>query len=155
MTVTFDRAGATGSFGGGVQNFRGSDGVGASSSTTGSGGPSLSLTTTQANSAIVVASSDWNAVDGTTRTWRTVNSLTPTAGNGLERSYVLLGGGFAEYAAYYSDAGTAAAKTVGLSAPTGQAYSIGAVEVKGAAGGTTIYTRKPMSSPVFQSRVIH
>jgi len=38
------------------------------------------------------------------------------------------------YVAYYPDAGTAGSKTVGLSAPTGQQYSIVAVEIKGTAG---------------------
>jgi len=137
MTVTFDRAGAAGSFGGGVQVFRASDGFGNSASTNSTGGPSLAVTMAQANSAIVVASADWNAVDGASRTWRTVNSVTPTAGNNLERSYVLIGSGFTEYAAYYDDAGATGSKTVGLSAPVGQKFSIGAVEVKGTASSTS------------------
>jgi hypothetical protein len=119
-------------FGANVLTFRGSDGVGAHVSTNGAaGGPSQVITTTQDNSAIAVITVDWNAVDGTTRTWRTVNGITPTAGNGLELSYFRDSINYAVYVAYYSDAGAAGAKTVGLSAPVGQKYTIAAIEIKG------------------------
>jgi hypothetical protein len=108
--------------------FRASDGIGASASTNvASGAPSLSITTTQENSAIVVANGDWNATDGTSRTWRT------GAGTATEVTYFRDSSHYAVYGAYHADAGTAAAKTVGLSAPSGQKYSIVAVEVKGTA----------------------
>lgn len=116
--------------------FRGSDGVGAATSTnngTGSGAPSLNITTTQDNSAIVVVVVDWNAVDGASRVWSTVNGITPTAGNGYERSYNLDAARGTYYVAYYPDAGAAGVKTVGLSAPSTQRYVICAVEIKGAA----------------------
>lgn len=116
--------------------FRGSDGVGASAKTNVNGGaPSLNITTTQDNSAIVVVVGDWNAVDGASRTWRAVNGVTPTAGNGYERSYFYSSADYTVYVAYYPDAGAAGTKTVGLSAPGSQKYSIVAIEVKGAAGG--------------------
>lgn len=115
-----------------VLTFRASDGVGATAKTNVlSGAPSLSITTTQDNSAIVVVVLDWSAQDGTSRTWRTVNSITPTAGNGMERTYFRDAAAYTAYAAYYSDAGTAGAKTVGISAPGSQKYSIVALEVKG------------------------
>jgi hypothetical protein len=124
-------------FGLNVLTFRSSGGAGASSSTNNaSGAPSLGLTTTGANSAIVVANSDWTAGTGS-RTWRTVNSITPTSGNGLEVTYDTAGGNYTGYGAYYSDAGATGAKTVGLSAPTGQKYAIVAVEVL-ASSGTSI-----------------
>lgn len=139
MTVTFTTTGGLNeAHGGNVLTFRDSDGVGASSKTNvSSGAPSLSLTTTQAESAIVVANGDWNAADGASRTWRTVNSITPTSGNGLEVTYFRDAARYAVYGAYYSDAGATGSKTVGLSAPSGQKYGIVAVEVKGtaAAGG--------------------
>lgn len=137
ITPTFTPGGGNGNqvFGANVLEFSGCDGVGASNKAQTTGGPSLGLTTTQDNSAIVVASADYLAVDGTTRTWRTVNSVTPTSGNGLEVTYFRNAANYTVYGAYYSDAGTAGAKTVGLSAPTGQQYSILAVEIKGAAGG--------------------
>jgi hypothetical protein len=132
LTLTFTNGGTTMVWGGAVLVFRGSGGVGASSQTTNaSGAPSLGLTTTSANSAIVVVNGDWQAVDGASRTWRTENSITPTSGNGLETTYSMSAAKYTVYAAYYSDAGAAAAKTVGLSAPGAQKYSIAAIEIKG------------------------
>lgn len=117
-----------------VLRFSGSDGVGASNKTNSTGAPSLSLTTSFDNSAIVVAVGDWNAADGTTRTWRTVNGTTPTAGNGFEKTYFRDPSHYTVHIGYYPDAGTAGAKTVGLSAPSGQKYAIVAVEIRGSAG---------------------
>lgn len=116
-----------------VVRFSGSAGFGAAESTnngTGSAAPSLAITTTADNSAIVCAVADWNADDGA-RTWRTVNSITPTSGNGLELDYHNVIDAYVCYGAYYNDAGTAGAQTVGLTAPTGMRYVIAAVEVLG------------------------
>lgn len=110
--------------------FSGSSGIGASVANTGV--QNISITTTQNNSAIAVMVLDWNGVDGTGRVWETVNGTTPTAGNGFEVNYTLDTGNYGSYTAYYPDAGTAGAKTVGLSAPTGMAATIIAVEVLGA-----------------------
>jgi hypothetical protein len=137
LTVTFTRSADLGFdnfFGGNVLTFRGSDGPGAAEPANGTGGPSRAITTTQDNSALVVFSGDWNAVDGTSRTWRTVNSITPASGSG-EVTYARDAAQYAVYGAYYSDAGAAGSKTVGLSAPVGQKYAIAVVEVKGTAGG--------------------
>lgn len=132
LTVTYTRVLGSNFFGGAVLTFRGSGGIGAAEKTNvASGAPSLSITTLRADSALVVVSADWNAVDGASRTWRTVNSITPTSGNSLERTYFRDAAQYTAYGAYYNDAGTAAAKTVGLSAPTGQKYSIAAVEIIG------------------------
>lgn len=136
-SATFDvsiTASGGGQFGFNVLRFSGSDGFGASTKTNvASGAPSLSLTTGSANSAIVAINADWNAGSGS-RTWRTINSITPTAGSG-EVSYAATGN-FTIYGAYWSDAGTAGAKTTGLSAPTGQKYAIIALEVLGTAGSS-------------------
>ena len=71
-----------------VYHFRASDGFGPSEFDPGSTeAPSLAITTTQADSALVYINGDWNAVDGASRTWRTINSITPTSGNGLEKEY--------------------------------------------------------------------
>lgn len=127
FAVTFTRTGATSVFyGGNVLTFRGSTGVGASAKTNTTGAPSLGLTTTGANSAIVVANADWNAVDGASRTWRT------GAGTLSESSYFRDSAQYTLYAGYHADAGAAGSKTVGLTAPTGQKYAIVAVEVLGA-----------------------
>lgn len=121
-----------------VLTFSGSDGVGASSKSNGSGGPTLNITTTADNSAICVIVADWNAASGATRTWRTVNSIAPSAGNGHEKTYFTDGANYSVYGAVYPDAGTAGVKTVGLSAPTGMKYTIIAVEIKGTASGPTV-----------------
>lgn len=134
-------------FGGNFPVFRDSDGVGASAKTNVlSGAPSLDITTTQDNSAIVVVVGDWNAADGASRTWRTVNGTAPSAANGFELTYFRDSSRYTLYVAYYPDAGAAGAKTVGLSAPTGQKYSIIAVEVKGtAAAGAN--PKGPLGNP--------
>jgi hypothetical protein len=125
ITVTFTRSSGTGQFGGDVLLFRGSSGgVGASAKTNTTGAPSLSLTTTQAHSAVVVASVDWNAIDGSSRTWRV------GAGPLTETTYARSSGIFTVYGGVHPDAGVAGAKTLGLSAPSGQQYSTVAVEVK-------------------------
>jgi hypothetical protein len=134
-TLSVSRTGATDKqWGFSCLVFRDSSGVGASSKTNVNGtAPSLGLTTTQADSAIVVFNNDWNALDASSRTWRTVNSITPSSGNGLETTYVYSSGFYTVFGAYYNDVGTAGSKTLGLSAPGGQKYSILAVEVKGIA----------------------
>lgn len=136
-SVSFAKTGATGPwFGGNALTFRSSDGIGASAQGSGSGAPTLNLVTTQDNSAIVVCVGDWNAADGSSRTWRTVNSITPSSGNGLELTYFRDASHYTAYIAYYSDAGAAGSKTVGLSAPGGQKYTILAFEVLGTGGST-------------------
>src|SRR5688572_25476774 len=80
--------GGTHAYGSVAMRFSGSDGVGASSKTNvSSGAPSLDITTQADSSAICVIVSDWNAGDGASRTWRTVNGTAPSAGNGYERVY--------------------------------------------------------------------
>src|SRR6478609_4003366 len=91
---------------------------------------SVTVTTTQDNSALVIASSDFAAVDGTTRTRRTINSST-----GAEDLYGMVSTSYTWYAQRYTDTGTAGSVTGGYSAPTGQTSAIIAVEVKGTAGG--------------------
>jgi hypothetical protein len=128
FTMSITKGSGTASWGYNVLQWSSNDGVGASSKTNGSGGPSLGLTTTADNSAIAVAVGDWNATDGTTRTWRSVNGSAAT-----EQTYFRNSSAYTVYAGYHADAGATGAKTVGLSAPTGQTYSIVAVEIKGSA----------------------
>jgi len=136
-------------WGANVLQFTASDGIGAAESAfAGSGAPSLAITTTQDNSAIAVIVADFNAIDGASRTWRTVNGTAPTAANGFERTYFRDASHYTLYVAYYPDAGTAGAKTVGLSAPAGQTYSIAAIEVKGAAAGGGAAAKKLASQGV-------
>lgn len=141
LTVTITRTFAAGTFGGSVLHFSGSDGVGASAQARATGAPTLDITTEEDNSAILVAVGDWNAVNGSSRTWRTVNSITPTSANGYELSYYYSGSTYTIYIAYYPDAGAAGTKTVGLSAPSSQQYAIAAVEIKGAASAPSSLAR--------------
>lgn len=116
--------------------FRNSDGIGASSAANASSGnPAAAITTTQANSALVAFNADWNVVNGSSRTWNTINSITPTNGNGLERDYAFVSSHWTSYGAYWNDVGASGSKTVGLSAPAGQKWSIVGVEVKGSTPG--------------------
>lgn len=135
MTVTMTRGSVpSGDVLGGFNclTFRNSDGIGASAKTNvASGAPSLALTTTRLKSALFTVSADWTAVDGTSRTWRTINSITPTSGNGLETTYFRNATFYTVYGAYYNDVGATGSKTTGLSAPAAQKYSIVSIEIKG------------------------
>lgn len=130
ITVT----GSSGTLWGGVviRRWSGSDGIGAAAEAdngTGSGLPSVGLTTTGANSAVDVITADWNAVDGATRAYTTVNVAA------TEVTYARDAAAGTAYGWYYSDAGAAGAKTVGITTPTGQRYHIAAVEILGSSGG--------------------
>lgn len=112
--------------------FSGSSGIGATSKgAVTAAAPSLSLTTNAANSAIVYFGNDWWIQPIGSRVWRTINSITPTSGNGLEQHAVLYADEYTFYSAYWNDAGAAGAKTTGLSAPGNQGSGMVAVEVLG------------------------
>ncbi len=135
LTISITRGGTGGDdWGMDVLTWGGSSGFGASNKANTSGAPSLSLTTQAANSAVMCAIGDWNAGATTGKTWLTINGNTPTAANGQELVAVLTSGIYTVYVAYWTDAGAAGAKTLGMSAPTGQKYSIVGLEVKGSAG---------------------
>ena len=124
MTVTLSQASGTQKWGMDLTLWRGGAAVGASAIATGSGAPSLSITTTAASSALLVFNADYNAGSGSSRTWRT------GAGTATELVYAYNAGSDATYyGAYHANAGTAGAKTVGLSAPTGQAFTLLAIEI--------------------------
>lgn len=134
ITVASVSAGGSHYGGIGVYVFRNATVAGSGSAGNENSGtaPSLAITTVGANSAVVFFNADWNAIDGASRTWRTINSITPTAGNGGEKEYGR-NGNWGSYSAYWSDVGTAGAKTTGLSAPTGQLAVSVAIEVQGTA----------------------
>ncbi len=115
--------------------FRNSSGVGASTGfNVDSALPSLNLMSTKDNSAVVVLNADWYGVDGTSRAWLTVNGITPTSVNGKEIDYTFVSAIYTVYGAYYNDVGVIGSDTFGLSAPSGQKYSMVVLEVKGLAG---------------------
>jgi hypothetical protein len=133
VTVSLANTGSTQQWGFEVYVFRNAS-VGASgkSQVTGTTA-SASLTTTAANSAIVLMSADWNAVSAATRTWATINSITPTSGNTLEKVATATGN-YTIFSAYWSDAGSAGAKTPGVTAAASMKPSVVAVEIKGSGG---------------------
>lgn len=84
---------------------------------------------TAANSAVVVFAADWYATSSA-RTWNTVNSVTPTSGNGYETTYVYLGGVYVALGAYYPDVGGAGTKNYGYTGLETARNSMVALEIK-------------------------
>lgn len=128
VTVSITVGGSSGikAWGFNVLRFRNA-GVGASSKTNvASGAPSLGLTTTRENSAVVFMNSDWAAQDGASRTYRTTG-----VGTFTEQTYFRDADRYTTYNGYYANVGVVAAKTVGLTAPGSQKYAIAALEVVG------------------------
>lgn len=131
ITITINANTGTREWGFTAYQWRTSDGIGVSAKTNiSSGAPTLNLTTTQEKSAIVTVNGDWTA-SAAARTWRTINGTTPTSGNGFEKAYYNDAAAYTAYSAYWPDAGVAGTYATGLSAPTGQKYSIASIEVKG------------------------
>jgi hypothetical protein len=106
--------------------------IGASASNTFSSfPPGTVFDTLAANSAVVFAAADFNATDGATRTYRTINSITPTAGSALERAYQFAPGVYTVYSVYWNDVGAAGSQTVGMLTPDPQRWSCVVIEVQG------------------------
>lgn len=125
--------------------FRGGTGIGASSDGIGTGSLSLAFSGTGTNSAWLCIGTDWNAVSGASRTWRTINSITPTSGNGLELVYATDATQSTVYMAYWNDVGASGSKTCGTTAPTGMQYAMAGVEVLGSGAGPTFtISRRPL-----------
>lgn len=142
FTLSVARAGSTTNFWGfGVIRFSGVTGYGTTVKTVGgSGAPSQAVTTVEANSTLAMVTGDWNAVTGT-RTYRTVNGFTPTVGgSGEVGGFNGDGTNWGVSIGYWPDAGATGSKTVGTTAPTGQKFTIIAVEVKGTASGSNTGT---------------
>lgn len=113
-----------------VSRWSGVTSIGAKGNAHAAGAPTLSITSTGTNSALVVGNVDYNGGDGSTRTWLT------SAGAVTQINYSYTAGTGTQYGAYYGNVGAPGVETVGLSAPTGQAYTIGAVELVGAPSTT-------------------
>lgn len=108
------------------------NGVGAVASAT-TGSNTQAITTTGANSMLLGGSSDWNAVDGTSRTRRTINGST-----GTEHNYFRDSAQYTTYTQSYADAGATGSKTFGYSAPTGQQTAIAVIEILATGGAPAI-----------------
>lgn len=135
FAVTVTANNATVPWGFSVQVWRSHGGVGVSTktNTTGSAAPTLNLTTSSDASAICVTNGDWSAADGASRVWRT------NAGTLTETIYARNAAQYTCYQGYHANAGAAGTYAVGLTAPSTQAYSIVAIEVKGVfSSGTAV-----------------
>jgi hypothetical protein len=110
-----------------VHVWRGSSGIGntnvADNTNTGSDAPSVSVTTTLADSGLSAGSADWNAAGAAT--WTT------TAGAVVEGTDFTDGAHYSVHTATYANVGATGSKTVGHSTPATQRYGIIVVEVKG------------------------
>ncbi len=136
MTVTLARTSGSQAFSFTLFQFRGSDGVGASSSSNTAGTntqPTLSITAGAANSAVVSTHADWNAVDAASRVWATVNGSVMT-----EAHYYRGTSDYSTMSGYRIDAGAAGAKSVGLTGTgtAAHAWTNAAIEILGSSGAT-------------------
>lgn len=95
------------------------------------------LTTTSPSSAVVVFSADWYVDSLYEPTWNTINSVTPTSGNGYQLTYYRSGGIYIAQGAYYPDTGAAGANNYGYYTAYQKKYSIVALEIKGTFGAST------------------
>lgn len=92
------------------------------------GAPSSTITTAAANSVVDWMNDDFNAVDGTsTRAYRS---------SATETSYHFIASNISAYTAYQA-AATAGSQTYGLTAPTGQAWTLAAIEIQASAAAPT------------------
>jgi hypothetical protein len=131
VTVSFTRTTGAGHFGANVLRYAGSTGIGASSKTKSTGAPAVDLSTTGANSAVVVAAVDWNALDGSTRSWRSLQNGAPIGDSGVsEQTYARDSQRYTVYGAFLNGV-TPSMYSFGTSSPRSQKYSVAAVEVKG------------------------
>lgn len=87
------------------------------------GAPSVSVTTSRANSILIVATSDWNAIDGNTRSYR---------GSEIERNYHRVGTGTSKYTGYnyYRTTSAVTSYTVGLTTPSTMKAGTAVLEIR-------------------------
>lgn len=102
---------------------------------TGSGAPSVAATCS-ANSAVVCQINDWNAIDGTTRTWRTINSAAES-----EAAYFRDAAQHTVYGGFRTDTGAAGSITQGLTTPSTMRWVLVGVEILGTGGTATARAR--------------
>jgi hypothetical protein len=122
FSISITMAGVANNWGYNALRFNAINAVGASNKGNGSASaPSLSLTTTSANSIVVIGDSDFNGS-------LTAATYLTTAGTCNEAFHDTSGGGGTFWSAYYPSVGAIGAKTVGMSAPT-QTWGLVAVEL--------------------------
>lgn len=138
-TLSVARTAGSGAFGFTAARISGHGGFGqaATDVKVSTSAPSIAQTCS-ANSMIVNYWGDWDATDASSRTWLTINSITPTAGNGRELVYFRDAAQYTLGVGYWEDVGGAGSKTSGLSAPNME-WTVGAVEIlAGSAAATSL-----------------
>lgn len=134
ITVSLNKPGSDGTalWGFSATVFRNHGGVGstyAGSNGSSSSAPSLAAACS-ANSAVLFTVNDWNAVNGSTRTYRTINGAAET-----ESTYSFTSGRHTVYSAYRTDTGAAGSITQGLTTPSTMRWAMAGVEVLGTTSG--------------------
>lgn len=136
ITVSFAQtAGGSKNFGGTVAVFRGSGGIGnknTANNNVSSGAPTISVTTSGDNSALVYASSDWNATNGAPSF--TASNGTPVADLTDQTTATV---NYCNYSSHVVNAGAAGSKTMGMDFPITQRYIASIVEVLGSGSGAS------------------
>lgn len=94
-----------------------------------------------ANSAVQIVINDWSAIDGTTRTWRTINGAAEA-----ESLYVRDSVHHAAYGGYRLDTGAAGTVTQGLTLPSTMRWVGAGVEILGTGSA-------PATAPIHPQRV--
>jgi hypothetical protein len=89
--------------------------------------PSIPITTSAANSGILMIIVDWSATAGSP-TWRQVNGQNPTV---IVNGAGTAGSTYVVWVAFYADAGAAGAKTVGMTSPSTMTPTHIALEITG------------------------
>lgn len=133
FTFSLTRTGsASFDFGFFVLKFSGVGGFGTPAAThiTTTGAPTLNLTTTHANSAIVVGDVDWVPASGTPA-WRA------NFGAFTQECSQFVSGNMGQYGGFHANSGAPATAAVGMTAPAGQTYSIIALELWPVAANTS------------------
>lgn len=132
-TLTMTNSGTLSWFGFVVTRWSGAA-VGASAGIQGVTTFSNPITTTAANSALVGGCVDWAAGTGA-ETWRTINSITPTAANAGEDLHFVNSAHYGIYAAHWGNVGATGSYDPTPTAPSPGGFSCVAVEVKASASG--------------------
>jgi hypothetical protein len=133
-------------FGATAYQFRNHGGVGAV--VTGSGtatAPSVNMTTTGANSAVVMFDADRAATALTSQTYRANAGAFTERVAAVAQNNDTLGNEYTLYHGYHADAGAIGTYALGMTAPASQTWSLAALEVLAAgAGGSTPRRRSLM-----------
>lgn len=120
--------------------WRNHGGVGATMIAHADGVCTSPITLTSSDSAVFTAILDYDAWDGSTRTWRSVNGTSAT-----ELSYGRDSVEYTWYAAAYADTNAAGTYNLGLTVPNDIKWTMAGLEIKGTSTGGNSLTVTPAS----------